>query len=106
MRYAEISTACVKMLQDDGYLLCEGDMAYIDEVTMMVLQENQDSGCAEKDLINKITSIGRMNLKRATESERMVHAVCSPTPEEEMRPSIWKRAAWFIESMTRGPRFY
>jgi ligand-binding sensor protein len=106
MSYARISTSCVKILLEDGYLLCEGDKAYIDEVTMMVLQENQDNGLTEEDLINKITSIGRMNLRRVTEAERMVQAVCSPTPEEEMRPSIWKRAAWFIESMTRGPRFY
>lgn len=106
MRYAKISTECVSRLLQDGYLLGEGDKAYIDEVTMMVLQENENVDYSDEDYVEQITSIGRMNLKRATEAERMAQAVCSSVLEDDAKMSIWRRAAWFIQTMTRGSKLF
>lgn len=103
MRYVTISTACVNRLLEEGYLLGECDKAYIDEVTMMILQENKDSECTDEDFILRVTSIGRLNLRRATEAEHRASPNCGPDPEVEVRPGIWKRLAWFIQSLTRGP---
>ena len=106
MRYARISTECVNRLLEDGYLLGECEKAYIDEVTMMILQENKDTDFTDEEYINRIITIGRLNLRRATEAERMASVGFSPDPEMDVRPSIWRRVAWFIQSMTGGSRFH
>lgn len=106
MRYAKISTECVSRLLQDGYFLGEGDKAYIDEVTMMVLKEKEDRDYSDEEFIEQIASIGRMNLKRATAAERMAQAVCSSELEDDGKMSIWNRAAWFIQSMTRGSKLF
>lgn len=106
MRYTNISTACARRLLQDGYLLGEGDKAYIDELTMMILTENENTEYSDEEFIDQITSIGRLNLKRATQAERMAQAVCSSVLEDDIRKSFWRRAAWFIQTMTRGSKLF
>lgn len=105
MRYAKISTECVSRLLEDGYILGEGDKAYIDEVTMMVLKEKEETEYSDEEFIEQITTIGRMNLKRPTLAERMAQTVCSSNLEEDGM-TIWRRAAWFIKYMTRGAKLF
>lgn len=73
---------------------------------MMVLSENENTEYSDEEFIDQITFIGRLNLKRATQAERMAQAVCSSDLEEDIKMSFWRRAAWFIQTMTRGSKLF
>lgn len=62
MRYKTISKECVKRLSALGYPFSEGDISFIDELTMMVLTEDAGKDGTDEELVQRIIRLARIHL--------------------------------------------
>lgn len=106
MKYERISTACVDRLLQDGYIVREGDRAYLDEVTMIALKENEGKDLTDEDLIREVLSISSIYLKRIPETVRPSPAAPGHDSNGYEKPGFWDRAVAIFQAMNGGSREY
>ena len=103
MRYRTISTECEKRFSNQGYSLSDGDRAFIDELTMIVLTENLEGDCTDEDIIQRIIPLGKLYFDPVPE-ERKPEVQHVPENEEDAAPSLWSSLVRFIFSWKPGSK--
>lgn len=103
MRYESISRESVSRLTAQGYSLSDGDRAFIDEITMIVLSEDPEGDRTEEEIIQRIITDAKRHLNPKAE-KRNTREPSGLGNAGIASPSLWDSVIQFITSRKEGPK--